>query len=118
MIEMITVGGGWSYLLILGGIVFYCLLILQFIKVKTKNYGPILWGLFGFILILGPLGSLVGFYQACQAVHLANPEVQLPAALKGFGVASLTSTMSLTICALGIIPLKIITARASQVSKE
>ena len=112
--EAITNGGVWGYLIFLVGIVFYVFLVLQFFKAKTKDFRWILWGLFGFLLIAGSLGTIVGMQQACGAISNVAAEEQIAALSLGFSIAGNPMGLDLFFCGWAVIPLALATAKVTK----
>ena len=110
-------GGGWSFVMLLGAIVFYVFLILQFVKLKTKDYRYVLWGIAFFLLIAGPLGTLVGLVQMGEALASVPVEEQVATLGRGLSIASYVAIYGLFALGWGIIPLTIVTGKVAKAQK-
>jgi len=110
-------GGGWSFVMLIASIVFYVFLILQFIKLKTKDYRYILWGLVFFLLIAGSHGTLVGLVQAGEAISSAPVEEQVGMFARAMSIATYTTIYALFPLGWAIIPLTIVTGKVANLKR-
>lgn len=110
-------GGLWSPLVFVVGIALYVFVVVQFFKVKTKDFRSIMWGLFLFVIIAGVLGTLVGMQQACAAVASVEAAEQIGALSRGFSIAAYPFGLALVLCGWGVIPLTIASGKVAKWQK-
>lgn len=116
--EAFKMSGGWGYVILLGSLALYALIVVQFIKVKTKDFRPILWGLFAFVMIAGPLGTVIGLQQAGLAISSVPAQEQLASFARGISLAIYTTGLSYFFCGWGVIPLAIASGKVAKRLRE
>ncbi len=119
--ETIHSMGGWFYVITLWGLVFFGMIAYQFVKGDKWNGTRLLWGMFVSLLLIGPLGSLVGLREAFMAVEptAATPAVLMgKAVFKGIAIASTTTIYSTLIAVLGALFVGFATHRSSRGSRQ
>jgi hypothetical protein len=113
MLETFSHGGLWMHIISLFGIVFYVLLVIQFVKGKEADLIPVLVGLLAALVLTGPLGTAVGLHQAGYAVEAkVQADLAASAMAKAFGVANITTAYSLLLAVPGSIALGIASRRS------
>lgn len=113
MAQVFSNGGGWMYIISVFAIVFYVLLVLQFVKGKDADLVPVLIGLLAALVMTGPLGTSVGLHQAGCAVEGTVPAALAASAMaKTFGIANITTAYSLLLGIPGAIALGFAARRA------
>jgi ammonia channel protein AmtB len=112
LVEAFREGGIWMYVITAWALAFYALLAHQYVRRHERDFTSVLWGLLLGLVLLGPLGSTVGLYQASVAVD-ARQGLDAVGAVKivstCIGIASLTTIFSTLLAAIGAVALGIVT---------
>ena len=93
--ELFSMGGGWSYLVLVLTVVELALVVVQFLK-RSPKLAPVLWGCLVALIVTGPAGTSLGLTQAGIAIQEAAPEAAAQALGMGLGVANITTSFSMT----------------------
>jgi len=93
------------------GVVFYALLVAQFVKAKTSDFVLVIVGLLAALVMTGPLGTYIGLQQAGAALE-SHPLDQSALLLgQATGIAHVTSAYSFLLGVPGAILLGIAAQR-------
>ena len=117
MSEAFAAGGIWMYVITVFGVVFYALLVTQFVRARTINFVPVLVGVLAALVMAGPLGTFVGLQQAGMALgsHPADQSAMLLG--QATGIAHITSAYSFLLGLPGAIALGFAAQRARRRSE-
>jgi hypothetical protein len=111
LIDAFSNGGIWMYIIVVWGGAFYALMAYQYASRDARDLTRILWGLLASLALLGPLGSVVGIYQASRAVAAMEglePTQAVQTVSTYIGIASTTTIFSTLLAVIGALVLGLV----------
>jgi len=96
-VTMFADGGPFMYLIMLAGGAHLIALVIQLVLAKQVDLTPLLWAGVACIILLGMLGSMMGFILAFHAVAKASPETKQTLLAMGMSVSMYTTAASLMV---------------------
>jgi hypothetical protein len=100
------------WVITLMGVVYYALLVAQFVKVKRSDFTLALLGVLAALVLLGPLGTYVGLHQAGLALESLPAERSATLLGKAIGIAHITSAYAFLLAVPGAIALGVAASKA------
>ncbi len=116
--QAFSLGGGWMYGIVVLGLVFFGMLVRQFIKMKEVDYTWLLLGVFLSVLFLGPMGTAVGVIKAYTSLEFVAPDNRMFELFKNMGPAMHMTAFAFILAVIGTVPLGFITNKVKLVRQS
>jgi hypothetical protein len=107
-------GGPFMFVILLFGLATLALTIVQFVIKRRTDLSPLLWGLLLATLLVGGLGTVMGFIQGFSALEMVAPDMRAAMTARMIAIAANTTALSL----LFAVPLSIVIGVASFLARR
>jgi hypothetical protein len=94
------------------GVVFYAMLVVQFVKIGRSDFTLALLGVLVAVVLTGPLGTYVGLHQAGLALGSLPPDEATVKLGQAIGIAHVPSAYAFLLAVPGAVALGVAASRA------